>query len=634
MRKITPKNLLTLRDGFAIIKDNKIIANQNIFNQDGELLTPQGYPIPKFSTSTPYVGDARFISSSDVNIIGSLILDNGRTAEFNRALSDFGSTTASTKSYARENLSFHLIAGIDGLFPAAYQQKKGEKAGRFIARHPSGYIDITSDVKPEVLERYGVLKPASYGASVPSGSPHAYPGRIIDETEGSFVHITQGIGWSSVAPYSASNSNNYPIQETSKNFDYTYAVKDYSKWQRCGIMPVAYDKERKTLIALQSTNTSSAYGTTGAYIAPLAFKLNDATTDYDVFASTYSTIMDSYVGSTSTPLNSNTNSGYRVFPICRAVTTDETQARLYLPRLLSSIRTGEENLIDSGFINLYEYVFSSGMWTRTNVTLIDESTGFPIVWGESQFSLTNGTFNNYRIAENEVIVHLDLSFVHEIDGETYITVMRVGTGTALRAAPSNCANTIQYTFRLDSTDKTKAYLVSRDQQEGFFGLPNEALGSFAGNKDYSHLYVIGMAGIYRLKFDQTLLRYVMDDVMINVPATSLAVTDDEDLWILDSYNKLYNLRVSNSDIVRVAFAENTNMEFAEAPYDIEVRVSTVNHLGQRASRSVELVVEGNAAFKANNRNKITVTTSSTDDITVIVTVKDYGQIYVTPTSVS
>lgn len=634
MRKITPKNLLTLRDGFAIIRDNKIIADQNIFNQDGELLTPQGYPIPKFSTTSAYVGDARFGSSDDSGLVGSLILDNGHTAEFNRSLSDFGSSISSTKRFARENIAFHLIAGIDGLFPAAYQQKKGEKAGRFIARHPSGYIDVTSDVKPELLERSAVLKPQSYSASNPSGVPYSYPGRIIDETEGSFVHITQGIGWGSISPYTTSNNSNYPIQETSKNFDYTYAVKDYSKWHRCGIIPVAYDKERKTLIALQSNNNSSAYGATGAYIAPLSFKLNDATTDYDVFASSYNTVMDSYVGSSSSPLNSNATSGYRAFPICRAITTDETKANLYLPQLSSSTQTGEENLISSGYINLYEYMFSSGTWTRTPMSLIDESTGLPIVWGESQFSLTNGRFDNYRITENEVIVHLDLSFVHEIDGETYITVMRVGTGTALRAAPSNCANTIQYTFRLDPTDKTKAYLVSRDQQEGFFGLPNEALGSFAGNKDYSHLYVIGMAGIYRLKFDQTLLRYVMDDVMINVPAISLVVTDDEDLWILDSYNKLYNLRVANSDIVRVAFAENTNTEFAEAPYDVEVRVSTVNHLGQRASRSVELVVEGNAAFKANNRNKITVTTSSTDDITVIVTVKDYGQIYVTPTSVS
>lgn len=89
------------------------------------------------------------------------------------------------------------------------------------------------------------------------------------------------------------------------------------------------------------------------------------------------------------------------------------------------------------------------------------------------------------------------------------------------------------------------------------------------------------------------------------------------------------MRQSNADLARLRFGQ-VNDRFVEAPYDVQLFVSAANFMGELGAKPIELVIDGPAVFKANNGKKLNVTTSSADELALLITVTGYGEIYVTP----
>lgn len=641
MRKIQPRAITKLRDPFAIIRDNKIIADQNIWSLGGDLLTPNGYPIPRFSNNIPFVGDAVSPSISATNIAnGGLVADNGRAAACGKNVRDlYGSLGALRQVYTSvftELSAVWNLGGFDSFLPGVWKTTKGPTAGRYIARHPNGYMDVTSDSQPTVLEIEHVTVNSNVGAQTASGgTQYTYNSRILDEKDTDVLTLSYGISQNSAQ---VSAGDYYPLRPISKLFTTSGAAA--SVGFRGAANPIYLDSARRFMLQWHPNASSNAYGTTGL---PILLSSTKWSADLSVtfkWQNTQQVIatLDAYAGSSQTTLPANTGAGWKVYPAVRAVKPTAAGATIYLP-VLTGPATAQNNIIKSGSLRKLDYDYATDLTTVSTVNIFNQD-GSAFVFNEEMMPVPGAGWNQIpTITAMGSVAHFELSFLQTVGAETYLVVLRVGSGstrrpTSINTAPNIAMNTVQYVMRLDKNDLTKAYMVNVEVLPGFFGLTNEAMYSFAQNKEGTAIYVLGHESVMRLNWDSTQLKYVLDQSIIDVNAVSMIVTDSEDLVLLDTDNKLYSLRREDSDIVRIAWGPTVNQDFAEAPFDADIIVNTVNHLGERKAKTVELYVEGPAVFKANNRNKITVTTNADSDLGVLLTVKGYGQVYVTPLSVA
>ena len=637
MRKITPTPLFILRDPFAILRDNKIIANHNLYSASGDLLSPNGYGVPPFRANTSFDSGTENLPSYPASAIsnGGIVADGGRSATAAKVVIGSAGTLSLYTSYMSEGQGQWCVHGIDSFLPGVFRTAKGPDAGRYIARHPSGYLDVTSDTMSTPLEVNHATGNVSAAASSASGNAQYYSGtRILDESELDVLVLATQAG----QHMSTTSTTFYPIRPIKKNFTSSGIANSAASFQ-LPPMPIYIDKDERFLLLVAPTQAMPNNGVYGYGPQFTSIKWSETDMNYSGKKHGALPVMDSFVDSTTTLFSlTSPGAGFKTIPILRAFARANNILSTFVPYLLAP-KSVTNNIVTSASMRIVDYDIAQDTTSVVSVTFYN-TDGSVFTAAEEMHPLPGGVWSNIqKLAYSLNVAFYDVITSHVVGNETYINILRVPTGSTRRpqsgGTPIFCPmNTVQYTVRLDKQDRTRAYVECVEVLPGFMGVANEAMYSFAQTKDLNSMYVIGHDSVFRVNWDSTQLKYVLDDTHIEVNAISLVVTDDDDLHMIDAFHRYYALRREDSNIVRIEWDPSVVTEFSEAPYDAGVIVNTVNHMGERQSKAVELFVEGPAVFKSNNRNKITVTTNTTTDLAVQLTIKGYGQVYVTPLSVT
>lgn len=631
MRKLLPKPIKTLRDGYVVLFNGKMIADSELYTEAGQRLSDSLYPMPKLlvTGNSPVSEQSYREPSGDSRnsyVQTTFVADNGRVAEACKQFNDVG--TSWREFLSGEGAHCFYAFGMDSPFPAVYTDTKGPQAGRINARHQSCALDVTAETTSRVLEPHPAVNYGTGTGALPAsqGVPHLGMSRILDESDTRYLSLVVQMN----GTMSQSSGSYYcPTLQTVRK-DYSMRDAGYNlSGSPC--IPIWHDKEDKVLFALELTNNPTPYGNAGAQVRPLALYYGTDLVVTRVQAG-YSVTLDSFINSTITGFSSN--KAWRTLPILRALKKANGVCTAFIPNVKGIAGTVQTNQVGSVTLDRVEYDYTTKTFgARIQMSVVDPDTGLTPTWGESMVTVRDSNWTNAKMNFGENYpAHFQFSFLHEVGDETYIVILVTGTGMPSRNRNNNNfqypANTVQYTLRLDKVDKTKAYLVARENLDGFFGT-QRSLYSFAGVQDHSSLYCICDNDVVRLVFDQAQLKYVLSDTVIDVDAVSLLVKDNGDVWLMDQMQKVYHMRQSNADLVRLRFGQ-VNDRFVEAPYDVQLFVSAANFLGELGAKPIELVIDGPAVFKANNGKRLNVTTSAADELALLLTVTGYGEIYVTP----
>ncbi|AGS82141.2 hypothetical protein O152_gp218 [Pseudomonas phage PaBG] len=632
MRKLLPKPIKTLRDGYVVLFNGKMIADSELYTESGQKLSDANYPMPKLTTTgTVVISELSYKEPSGDSrnsyVQTTFVADNGRVAEACKQLNDTG--TNWREFLSGEDRHCFYVFGMDSPFPAVYTDTKGSQAGRINARHQSCALDVTAETTSRVLEPNQVI---NYGTSTSAQSPStpgaSYLGmsRILDESDTRYLSLVVQLN----GTMSAYGSSTYcPTLQTVRK-DYSVRDAGYNA-TTAPCIPLWHDTTDKVFFAWELSNSPTAYGLAGAIIRPIALHYSSDMVATRVQAG-YTVTLDSFVSSTISGFTSN--KPWRTLPIIRALKKADGLLTAFIPNVQGIAGTVQTNLVGSVSLDRVEYNYVTKTFgSRIQMNVVDPDTGLTPTWGENMVVVRDSNWANAKMNTGDNYpAHFQFSFMHEVDNETYVVILVTGNGIPSRNRNNNNfqypTNTVQYTLRLDKADKTKAYLVARENLDGFFGT-QRSLYSFAGTQDHSSLYCICDNDVVRLVFDQTQLKYVLSDTVIDVDAVSLLVKDNGDVWLMDQMQRVYQMRQSNADLVRLRFGQ-VNDRFVEAPYDVQLFVSAANFMGELGAKPIELVIDGPAVFKANNGKKLNITTSAADELALLITVTGYGEIYVTP----
>lgn len=148
------------------------------------------------------------------------------------------------------------------------------------------------------------------------------------------------------------------------------------------------------------------------------------------------------------------------------------------------------------------------------------------------------------------------------------------------------------------------------------------------DENYNNIYVMSDNCTYNLKFNQDIENY---EVVSSIDLTAAALSTDEfnRVWLLDKNGSLHLFDESIGDKVNISFASE-NLVYDGIDFDTNILVNCTNVSEEKISEEIELRISGNAKFKENSSDRISLFTSNKADIVVELIINGPGQIYIYP----
>lgn len=330
-------------------------------------------------------------------------------------------------------------------------------------------------------------------------------------------------------------------------------------------------------------------------------------------------------------ITSGYNSGlYRGLPVCRSVLETESETSILF---MKPTYNTDDSIKSPGLLRADHDTNGDLISSIYDVVPYNED-GSPFVCEEHEFPYKTGVLrNDYTIASTVHGTIFDhVSKLFEVDGEQYVSCIFLPTDIGYRFNNESVSkNTVQYTFKLDSEDRTRMTFVSKEEKLGVFGKYLFGANTFMfGVND--EMFIVTDKGILTAHFDKETLLWSCSDREIAVPNVRCLYQDEaSNLWMMDRDNNLYTISAENSNIVNFTYPDNVSYNVGHQN-SVNVTVSVKDLAGNFLAKDLRLEVEGNATF-SNGAKTYSVLTSDNSPAIITLILTGYGAFNVVVTDV-
>lgn len=186
-------------------------------------------------------------------------------------------------------------------------------------------------------------------------------------------------------------------------------------------------------------------------------------------------------------------------------------------------------------------------------------------------------------------------------------------------------------FMVDPTDSTKLIYQSHLTPANLGS--SMVYGALNTNVDRTLIVLSNNGGFIALKWNPAAANFIVSKYYGVSNISRISVDELDQIWIESTDGSLYVFQLDNSVNVEVTFVGNAQtVNYTGTNITIDAIVNAYTLEGVRASKQVTLTVEG-AVFTASGTNTAVVTTSTTADTLVNITISAAGAVILTPTSV-
>lgn len=654
MRKIKPAPLMDLKVGnVVILNDGTLLADGLRIRDDSVTYLknhlPNPTPLNRITSLEETPGTSLYKNHAANK--AAFMFEDGSSCEVNKV----------NKNHMQTNMLLRNITSFDDRIPYVYTVKSGRFAGRKVLSHPEGLFDITDQDNPFAFIPRMVGDPTTTSTS---GTTNNYLclTKVLDDDSTGFELLThRGDGGIRV---SQATHTVHPQVRVGEDF-----VRPFNRSANVQSLPLFYRADKKVGFYVDSGVDPSGQYTTRSEIGHLAAYLNEnkgiTLTPRAVLGNKTVTgqkfIYDDFKSQNSvnnTPFKNNslatnnTSNGFfthevkRYCPVVRSLWFEENRTHIFFASPDSDNGTFASAKVNG--LNIVRNVFNHATETFTEIPMsVRNPEGGQIIRWEDDLVDVGGNWDNvnlriWRANQNfgsttvtrSYEAHSLLTFIKTYGNETYLIVLICPTEESQSIDSTNYypANTVQYTLRLDKEDLSLCYLVNRSLIPGFFGRFNEGLQGFCSDSDYDNLYFISKNEVFQVTYSKTEHRFESAPISFDLDVYALHVSPNNNITMIDTSNKLYQVRSSLANVVEVDF-DNPFLVYEEIPRDTFVKVNVRNVNGDRVERAVRLILDGPAIFRDNGSRQMTVTTDFIEDTRVAVTLTGYGDVHITPAEI-
>jgi hypothetical protein len=192
-----------------------------------------------------------------------------------------------------------------------------------------------------------------------------------------------------------------------------------------------------------------------------------------------------------------------------------------------------------------------------------------------------------------------------------------------------------FVFQIDPTNSANLIYKSSLADGTAFGT-NAALFNINTSADNTYIILSNITQFVILKWSNITESYAASRVYtISDGIGRISLDIQNRLWIHSNTTaNVWIYHLTNSTDVEINFKNNvTSRDYSGANVSQDVIINCYNVIGSRLAKSVTLVVSGPAVFTATGTSTVAITTSTTADSIISLTITGSGSIQVIPTLV-
>jgi hypothetical protein len=182
-----------------------------------------------------------------------------------------------------------------------------------------------------------------------------------------------------------------------------------------------------------------------------------------------------------------------------------------------------------------------------------------------------------------------------------------------------------HVFKVDPTDHTKLTYKSSTTNNGFGS--NSTVSMMLVSQDGKTLVAASSLGFAPLLWDSATETY-LNGTWNALPLMNIHLDNSNQLFVRDFNNNLSVFSITASNNIVVDFDVDT-VTYSGGTSSANVLVSSYSFMGSRQVVPVTLQISG-ATFTSNGSTSIAVTTLSTGDLSVPITINQAGNVTITP----